>query len=206
MSFRLRSVCSVHLLVGGATGELRVDLAVFGKSFGVEARAAGFEHCPAAERMAHNSNSILGHCAEFFWLSRHGIDGAAEVNGALPQLRRCLRAAVATGGAGVVDRRDDVTLMGQCTGQPCLVDPATAIAVGQHYQWMLALGGRGVEHRRRTDEDRVVAEQLWRRSGGRTRVPDDHFYRALIARIRQRGVLETNGLGVSEGVAAQADQ
>ena len=71
---------------------------------------------------------------------------------------------------------------------------------------MRAAGGGGIEHRRSADEYRVVAEQLWLRIGGRTRIPDDHFHWALVTWIRQRGVLEADGAGVSEYVAAEADQ
>src|SRR5690349_11237796 len=105
-------------------------------------------------------------------------------------------------GAGVVDRCDNVTLMGQCTRQPVLIVPIASESMGEHHQWVLASRGWRVANCRNTDKHHIVADQLWG-DGRCTGIPDDHLQRTLIVWVRQGGGLKADRVDVSESAGRQ---
>ena len=105
----------------------------------------------------------------------------------------------------MVDRRDDIALMGQRTGQPRLFTPITAVAVGEHDQWMFAAGGWCIGYGEGADEDCVVGDQLGLGGGG-SGVPDDQFEWSVVLRIGQGGGLEADEVFGGEGGSGEANQ
>lgn len=177
-----------------------MDFAVARKQIRVETGASDFHRRPATERMTDHGDLPFRDRAEFFRLRRNGLNRPVQIDGPLPQLRRRLRAAVMGGGAGMVDRRNDVTLMGQRARQPTLIAPVAAITVGEHDQRVLASGWWRVAHGGGANEDYVIGDQFGCGCGC-ARVPDDHLQRTLVVRVGEGGGLEAEG--VSESVGRQ---